>query len=353
MENYQHQLYGSHLSDSSSLYQEDNNASTPRTPPDSPAFNTNRIPVNAISDALNQDLLNGSDLFDSLYKIPPMETLTSNIYSVSQSPALEVQSTMKTPYMKLEFIACFSLNMILCSNSFMLALVDSKQDILLENIFRYVLFQIINLACLGFMSYIFTSPDTYKSINITIKYLAINSIVYEYKFSIILKYIGIHLCAGILASLASIGIYHDLITDIPTSKLLSVIFATKRSFSISYSYILVSIMMHFSLSAGLTILTNTTTTINSRIRALQKALLTLFVSITFGAVIGPIGHIWPYLSLYSMVILTRREYDSFNLNLFITYASTILAIIVFYPLMAIQIKFFWRNRYRRYIEYGL
>ena len=112
-------------------------------------------------------------------------------------------------------------------------------------------------------------------------------------------------------------------------------------------------MAHTFLSIGITVLTNMTNSVNSRQFGIHKALVLFFISVTFGIVVGPIGHALPSLSLYCIIILVRRDYSLFDINLFATHAITVLAILIFYPIIAIQIKYVWRNRYRRYIEYGL
>ena len=320
----------------------------PITPNDSPSQ----------IDMLNQDLLddNIDDLFDSISKIPIMEyshEIPNRLYTY---PAIDHGNilAMSTPYLLLEFVASLLLNVILCCNIFMFSLLryrgsgGEKSD----TIDFYVLSKVINIFCIGFVSYIFTSPDTYKSVNITLHYLAINSIAYEYKFINILQYIFIQLSSGLLAALITIGIYFSLISKIPTEILLSNIFTHDYSYALNYSFVLISIIMNFCLSSGLTILTNMTTSLNAQKRAIHKALVIFFVSSTFGVIIGPIGHIYQNLCLYIMIIVTRSDYALFNWNMFITYTLLILSILMFYPFIVIQIKFTWLNKYRRYIEYG-
>ena len=343
-------VYGSYISDSPREYHNDEYIHTP-----------DDVSIDIIeSDHINKDLLenNFGELFrsSSLSKIPIMEQISFGEFDDMCSgrnfiPILDVQTTMKKPYLLLEFFACLSINMILSSNALMYALVLFRSHEDIGVIIPYVFSKAINLACLGIFSYIFTAPDTYKSINLTIEYLMINAIVYEYSFVHILKYLAIQFIAATVAAFVSIGTYYDLIEDIPITLILGSVFSSSRSYRFSYSYVLVALMMHISLSIGLTILTNMTTSINSRRVAIQKAVLIFFVSLTFGAVIGPIGYVWPNLVLYVVIIISRNDYALFDSSLFATYAAVLIAIIIIYPIVAIQIKFVWRNKYRRYIEY--
>ncbi len=361
-------LFGSFDADKSRPYNEYRDSSPipiaatpPNTPPSTP-HNSFFIDVNDSSDMnnssdVNEDLGNIDELFSQVSGIPLMDgrmSLSEYLYSDNaQYPKLEIQSSMQNPYLILETFACICLNIILCSNIFMFAIITTRFGASSDIIIRYVISKALNLAGVGLVTYIFTGPDTFKSINITLEYLSINLIIYEYKFTDVLRYLFIHFITAIGTALLCIGMYYDLINSISTQLLLSFVFSAKRSYSFSYSYVIVSVLMHLLLSIGLTILTNMTNSMNSRHRAIHKALLTFFISLSYGAIIGPIGYVWPNLALYIMIIIIRNEYELFNNSLFVTYVISLLVTILLYPIMAVQIKYFWRNKYRRYIEYGL
>lgn len=326
---------------------------SPRTPPGSYSTDMNKY---TSSHYLNEDLQNEdfSDLFKSVssrdeHALRNMnEILTIN----ARYPTLEVQSIMINPHLLLQFVASMTMNFILCSNSFMFTLINNQNQSHPDVVVVYIVSKLINLSCIGLISYIFTSPDTYKSVHVTLEYLAVNMIVYKYNFTNILKYTFVYLFTSVLAAFLSVAVYYDLLLNISTKKLLSGTFSSNRSYVLSYSYILISLLMHLFMAVGLTVISNTTTSTNSTTKAIHKAILTVFISITFGVVIGPIGYILPRLSLYYVIVLVRNDYSVFDINLFITYLAALLSIIIFYPIVVIQIKFIWRNRYRRYIEYG-
>lgn len=358
-------LFGSFEIDKSRNYQEYRDSSPVETnlpidPPTATPINSSQdsyfINVSDSSD-VNEDLGNIDELFSQVSGIPLMDermSMSDYMYADNaQYPKLEIQASMQNPYLILEIFACLCLNIILCSNIFMFAIITTKFEASSDIIIRYVISKALNLSGVGLVTYIFTSPDTFKSISITLEYLSINSVIYEYKFMDVLRYLFIHFIVAIGSALLCIGMYYELIESISTQLLLSFVFSSKRNYSFSYSYIIVSILMHTFLSIGLTILTNMTNSMNSRQRAIHKALLTFFISLSYGAIIGPIGYVWPNLALYIIIIIIRNEYDLFNNSLFITYVVSLLATLIFYPVIAVQIKYFWRNKYRRYIEYGL
>ena len=321
-------------------------STSPRTPLDTPPIDSIQINFD-YEDFLDKDLVDIDDLFESLSRIPSMDKNEPFIYP-NNLPALDVHSTMTSPYFTLQFISCMCLNIILCSNSFIYAVGINDQ----ANILTFLVVRLIDIVCMGFFLYCFTSPDTFKSINITIPCLAINSVIYEYSFFIFLRYIVIHLCAGVVSGLVSVGIFYDLIKHIETHRLLQNIFSSKRAYDFGYSFALVVFIAHVCYSIGLTLITSMTTSLNARNSVIHKSLFLLFVSMVFGLIVGPIGFIYPNLCLYVIIAVVRNDY-AIDTNLIIIHASAVLCILLFYPFVAIQIKFVWRNKYRRYIEYGM
>ena len=224
---------------------------------------------------------------------------------------------------------------------------SSTEVILLERI----ALKVVNFASLGLFTTIFASADTYKSISVTIEFLAINSIIYEYSFIYIAKYIAIHIVSSVISAFISVGIYYDLVKSVSTSFILANTIPSSRLFAFNYSYVLVSCLMHMGLSVGLTILTNTTTSINAYRRAMHKTALLCFISLIFGVVVDPVGYVWPNLALYTALVIVRGEYDLYNIDILITSLTSLVAIVVAYPMIATYIKYVLRNKYLKYIEY--
>ena len=142
-----------------------------------------------------------------------------------------------------------------------------------------------------------------------------------------------------------------MIHDIAIPSILSNAFILGRLPQINYSYLSIVTMVHAFIAIGLTVLTNSTTSLNAGKRMLHKMLLIFMASMTFGVILGPLGHIWPSLVLYIALHITRNDIDSLDVDTIIAYLSIILAILIMYPLVALQIKYIWRKKYIRYIEY--
>lgn len=299
------------------------------------------------------DLLRFEQLLDSSdSRIPILDdSYVHDIWSGDQYPSLEVQSSMDKPYLLLEFAASVILNVILCSNDFMFAIISQPDmDTKTDSIIRYIIAKVVNLSFVALVPFIFTTPDTYKSINVTVEYLAINIIIFEYDFVHILKYLGIQAISSIIGCLISIGLYFEYIRDLKTDQILPNVMGS--SFAFNYSYVIVSMIVHTCIAAGLTVISNDASSINAKKKTLHKALLFFFCGLSFGSIIGPVGYMIPQVCLYSMLIISKGDYHLFNTGMFVAYVLSIIGILVFYPLMAVQIKFYWRNRYKRYIEYG-
>lgn len=328
--------------------------SSPNTPLSTPPDSVS-IPM----DSINFDLLDETDeLFNSLARIPSFEQnrqiphMLYNIESLYDTQFV-TRPKMINPYFKLEMIACLILNIALSVNDFTFALVEFRGDAESDKLIRYIVPKAINMTTIGLVAFVFTNSETYKSINITIEYLLVNAIIYEYTLMNTLKYLIIQFALSVLGCFMTIGMYHNLIKDIPTKIILNVIFSSKRKYNLDFSYVLVSIMMHSILGLGVAILANLTTSTNSKTRAIQKATLIFFISISFGIVIGPIGTTFHDLILYSLCVIVKNDYSAINYQILIVYVASILSTFIIYPLVTIRYKYVWLNTYRRYIEYRM
>lgn len=306
-------------------------------------------------DDINFDLLRPDQLLDSSdSRIPILdESFVNGMFENNKYVDLEVQSSMEHPYLLLEFGSGLLLKFIICSNTFLFAYIGSLDESQESNlIVRYILIRLMNFAFVAMIPYVFTTADTFKSINVLLEYLLINIIIFEYEFSIIIKYIAIHILAGVLAAVLSYAVFYEYSKNLTLEQILPNISVSSFQFRINYSYILVTIIVHFCLSIALTIISNNATSMNAKKKTVYKAVCLLLCGLVTGYVIGPAGYILPRLCLYCVVVLAKGKPDAFNTDMFISYIIVILCTIIAYPFIAIQIKFFWRNRYRRYLEYG-
>lgn len=253
---------------------------------------------------------------------------------------------------RLEAVACFLLNVVLCTNVFMLTrLVRAGETPTSELLLRYLIQRIINIGSIGFITALFSGPDTYKSLNVHIENLLINAVIHNYPFVDVLKYIAIHIGMSFAAAIFSFGVYYGNINDVPTQDLVDRMFSINCDYG-GYSYTIVGIMAHIVIALGYTILTIQTTSINSRQRAVQKSLIMFFASMTFGTVAGPIGFVWMHWIMYICLLVIRNDFAQFNPSIFTSNAILILFILLAYPIVAIKVKSSWKTKYLRYIEYG-
>lgn len=314
------------------------------------------IDINQATDHLNRDLIN----FDwnmspesPLSRVPLMEPRSfeelDNLDAYHRI-GIGIQSRMSNPYFMLEIVACMCFDLVLCSNAYVFTIItDADADAAIP--LRFLVYKGINLGCLAIITAIFTTPDTYKSLNITIEYLAINAIIYEYQIATVLKYLLIRLVSGAVMAFTVTGIYLNLLVDYTTEDLVSNILFVASNYKFTYAYYITAVLLHISIAIGLTLLTDSATSTNARSRAYLKSLVIYFCRNSFGIVVGPVGYIWTNIMLYLAIVSLRNRFDLIDVRWVATYLITIVGIIVIYPLIAIQIKFIWRDKVRRYLEY--
>lgn len=325
---------------------------SPNTPLDSPPDSV----LIDMKDSINFDLPEENDeLFNSLARIPSflkneMPNFMYNTESIYYTQ-LETRPRMNTPYFRLEMLACFCLSVSLTINDFTFALVEFRGDAVSDKIIRYIVPKAINKTTLGLISFVFSNSETYKSSSVAFEYLLVNSIIYEYNLKDTLKYVFIQIVFNVLGCFLTIGMYYDLLKPIPSNIILGVIFSPKRKYTLNYSYLLVSVLMHSILALGIAILANMTTSTNSKTRAIQKSALIFCVSLSFGIVMGPVGSTLHDIILYLAIVIVRNDYAALNYRIVVMYSATILSTFVIYPLLTIRYKYYWLNSYKRYIEY--
>lgn len=318
-------------------------------------ISSNSADIKRDSDEINFDLLRPDQLLDSSESRIPIldDSFDNDIFGNTKYVNLEVQATMENPYLLLEFISCLTFKFIICSNTFMFAYISSLDNVNNTDIIvRYIIARLINFTYVAAIPYIFTTPDTYKSINVLLEYLMINIVIFEYEFVVILKYLCIHIIAAFLGSMMSYGLFYEYTKDLTIEQILPNISISSFRFQFNFSYVCITVLVHIAIASSLTIISNDATSMTAKGKTIHKALCFLIIGLVSGFVIGPIGYILPRLCLYVIVLVAKKETQLFNGEMFITYVVIVLSIIVLYPIIAIQIKFFWRNKFKRYIEYG-
>jgi hypothetical protein len=104
---------------------------------------------------------------------------------------------------------------------------------------------------------------------------------------------------------------------------------------LSYSFVLIAILVHAVTAVYLTNITSSTTSANASVRTLHKIMLVALMSATFGFAIGPVGYMLPSLLLYVALTVAREEYTLLSLNILAAYGASILVVLVTYPVIAL------------------
>lgn len=307
-------------------------------------------------DHINEDLLL-IDFDDSISfsKMPLIDDIIienlDEVYSENNFSIGDMQSSKPRHYFLLEFLTCFCIHFIVANNALMVGFHNANKTVEIGFNGTYLVYKIINIISIGFGLYIFTTPDTYKSINGTLQFLMINTIIYEYTFLDVLKYFAIQIAASIPAVWLAIGLYYHLIKEISTVSLVRNVIACSHAYTFDLSCIPLILLSHVVVSIGLSIICNDTTSLNANKKILYKMGFLLFMNLTVGPVIGSVGYVLSNFILYTTLIVIRNEYAIYDTYLLISYITIFIIVIILYPIVGVYNKFVWRRKYLKYIEY--
>lgn len=256
--------------------------------------------------------------------------------------SVDIQTSMIKSYYLLEFVGSLCAAAFLYSNIFMMATVCRD-----HGLSWYLLARLINLASLGVVAHLFTSPDTYRSVSIMPSFLMVNAVTHGYPMRTLALCLLMHLTGSACAAILVVVIFSPIIHNISSAAIMHDV----AGMQLSYSFVLIAILVHAVTAVCLTNITSSTTSANASVRTLHKIMLVALMSATFGFAIGPVGYMLPSLLLYVALTVAREEYTLLSLNILAAYGASILVVLVTYPVIALQVKFVWRKRYVRYIEY--
>ena len=155
-----------------------------------------------------------------------------------------------------------------------------------------------------------------------------------------------------LSSIVAIGVFHNYIRDIPAAAMISESVQSSPWVEFTISTVMLLLLMHIFVAIGLTLLTNSTSSLNAFNRSLQKSLLLYFTSSIFGLLVELVGMTLPSLVLYMIWSVVQNDYSHFNVDLLKITAVSLVVIIIIYPIIAISIKYVLRKKFLRYVEYG-
>lgn len=250
-------------------------------------------------------------------------------------------------YPSIEFVAAGCFYFLVGSNALMIATLNVRDG----TTSAYMLTRVMDLSCLTLVSMIFSSSDTYKSVGISLNYLVVNFVLYDYSLPQTLLYLWIHVFTSIICSTLAVGVYRSLLVDVPTREVLLLILPP-RPHMFDAAILAFVAVTHICAAAGITMFSLSTNSVNFRAHSLYKSIFMLILNLAVGVAVGAIGYEWSCLMTYLALIVSRGDYDAIDGRLVASYLVNTLLMFVVYPFIAIQIKYSWRNKYRRFIEYN-
>lgn len=334
------------------------------TPPGSPftGYHRNGIPDHIIvfsdtesyersSNSIDNDSILNEFIQDPNFSnIPILERIPYFDIPPTSNVQLDIQPVLINRYYALEFIACTFVAIGISSTIFMLNILSIGTNTNYP-LFYYILSKTIQFFIAGLVIYLFSNGDTYKSINVSIDFLAINWSLYDYPFWMVLKYLLTQLLACMFGTLLTIGLHYNIISSIPTDVLLNSIILINKDYLLSPSYFLLSAFIHIITVIGLTIIIDYTNSINYHERIIQKIVYIYSISILYCTIIGPIGFMIYRTTLYIFISLIFGVPKHECAAILIIMVSHMLIKLLFYPFIAFHVKFVWKNSLRRYLEY--
>ncbi len=259
---------------------------------------------------------------------------------------IEIDLININKYYKLNFLVCFLTSILFTSNIFMLAIIEADDKLMF--IIRIVLESII----LSMINYVFISSNTYKSMNLSLEFLAINWVFYEYSISTMLKYFVVNLLGIFTGCYFTIGMYYTKLINIDKKNLLDLIITTKYDNDFTIDKISLSIFIHVILIIGTSFILSEVNSINCMKRYMYVIYYYLLINLVYELFVGQIVFIMYKLGLYlSIISIFSDTHIYYNNFLLITTLIYILTKIIIYPLVAFYVKYVWKNKILRYLEY--
>lgn len=337
----------------------------PCTPPDTPTTQyESNIPEHILifsddgsyspsSDSIENDSMLNEFIQDPEFnQVPMLECRQSyqqyfeRTHINGESLPIDIQSVNIYHYYAAEFISCLFVSIVISSSILMLNILNNSDNSLVY----YMIAKIIKFYIAGAVTYVFTTPDTYRSINTSIDFLSTNWALYNFDLYAIGTYLLIQLTTGFLGALLSVGLYYNIITSLDKRKLLESIGCVSEDYLLTPSYIFLSGFIHIITVVGLTFIMDGTNSLNCRQKVIQRVTYMCAIAVLYGKIIGPIGFMSIYkLGLYLAVsIIFQLEYNTVVIATILTYVAIKLLL---YPFIAFHVKYVWKNAIQRYLEY--
>lgn len=304
---------------------------------------------NVLEYSNSESITNDSDLNEFIEDPNLNIPILGDYFRTYQYPQQEQISQLNNEiiavqYYKLEFIICL---LISISSNHSLLLLTNEQTIGIYNLFRKILY----FSIIWPISFAFTNADTYKSINISIDFLPINWILYNYPIMVVVKYMLIQIVAITIGSYISILLYYNEISPLTSNEIIIPIMSI-NTFKISTSHIFTLLYIHLISVVGNTIIMDYTNSLTCRSNMIQRICYIGLISIIYGNIIGPFTLLIYRIILYlSIISVFPKFYNHDHQEFLIVAAINILIKLLIYPFIVYYTKYIWKHKFRRYIEY--
>lgn len=312
------------------------------------SINPNRLEY---SDSILESITNDSDLNEFIedpnFNIPILgDHFRAYQYSQPIQPNQINNEIIAPQYYKLEFLICLLIS-ISANHTIFLVVSDNVDNIFL-NVFR----KILHFSLIVIISYAFTTADTYKSINVSIDFLPINWILYNYPIRVVVNYMFVQVIAIIIGSYISIGLYYTEISMLTKNQILISIMSTTDIKYISINHVVTILYAHIISAIGNTIIMDYTNSLTCRYNMIQRISYLCIVSILYGHIIGPFTLLIYRIILYLSIISVFPKFYSHDHQEFLIVGSiNILIKLLIYPFIVYYTKYIWKHKFLRYIEY--
>ena len=306
----------------------------------------NATPVNMGTNygIYEDDSFNNSPLYGNEYlDIPVFPMLDDRLLPFINNGEVIYNKSLSKSFYRIECIGSFIYSFLYANNVLLIANFDMQNIYLI-----YGLKIIFDNFSLLIVLYTLTNVSTYKSINITLEYLIINSVVYNYSLLTVTKYILLNVLSAIIGNLLFIGICYANFNRISIELILRLL---NPSFISIYNYMLISTISYILFLIPCILIIANGTSLSCKETVLKKILLIFFIDIIFVYNLCSIGNIirsWTFRIAYSIIFQNNILLSNTDLYIYLGYT------ILIYLLSIIIIKYFntkFKTWYARYIEY--
>lgn len=284
---------------------------------------------------------------DPNFTVPILEDIRHITSGIKSSPSSNVSMLIPRYYL-FDFIMCVSISIAINSIILMSNLLLSSTGPLM------IVQTLIQTICLSGILYMFSTADTYRSLNCSLEFLPINWISYGYSLPDMLTYLGLQILASIVGSYMMIIMYYNKIEQLDHKLLIHSILSGNDNYSITIHSMTLNIFANMAIIIGSTFIMNPINSINcSRLFVCVMSYISI-IGLIYEIYTGPITFILYKIILYGAIVsVFDGIHDNQKNQILISMGVNIILKLIMYPLVAYHVKYVWSQMVRRYIEYRI